>query len=62
MIVAKQSKHDNILPLLGVSTTVADFCLVYPWCENGNIMEYLEKNPGVNRFNLVSTFGQATHS
>ena len=51
----KHLQHCNIVPLYGVSTTVADFCLVSPWYENGNIMEYLKKNPDVGRFGLVST-------
>ena len=52
----KQAKHDNVLPFYGVSTTVSDFCLVFPWYRNGNIMDYLGKNPNVNRFDLVSVF------
>ena len=56
------SKHENTVPLYGVSTTVAAFCLVYPWYKNGNIMDYTEKNPGVNRYDLASTLQQTTHS
>ena len=51
-------QHDNILPFYGVSTTLSDFCLVFPWYENGNIMDYLKKNPDSDRFGLVSTFRQ----
>lgn len=51
-----QDRHPNVLPFYGVSTTVADFCLVFPWYKNGTIMEYLEKRPDANRFNLVSIF------
>jgi len=54
----KQLKHENILPFYGVSTTVSDFCLVFPWYENGNIMEYVKRKPGVNQFDLVGTSGQ----
>ena len=54
--------HDNIIPVYGVSTTVADFCQVSPWCENGNIMEYVKRKPGINRFDLGSTSGQASYS
>ena len=57
-----QVKHPNILPFYGVSTTIADFCLVFPWYENGNIMEYLERNPAANRFDLVGTFMQTQYS
>jgi len=62
MLGAKRLKHNNILPFYGVSPTVTDFRLVYPWYENGHIMEYLKKKPFVNRFDLASTSGQAPHS
>lgn len=52
----KQIEHDNILPFYGVSTSVSDLCMVFPWCENGNVMDYLKKRPDTNRFGLVSTF------
>ena len=53
-------KHDNIRPFYGVSTIDSDFCLVFPWYENGNIIEYLKKTPDANRFVLVSTFKHDT--
>ena len=52
----KQADHDNILPFYGVSTSVSDFCLVFPWYGNGNITDYLKGNPTANRYDLVSTF------
>ena len=55
----KQLEHNNILPFYGVSTT--DFCLVFPWYENGNIMDYLKKNPDSNRLGLVSTLRQPVY-
>ena len=58
----KQLEHENILPFYGVSTTVSDFCLVFPWYENGNIMKYLKENPDANRFKLASTLRQITYS
>lgn len=54
----KQVKHDNILPFYGVSTTVSDFCMVFPWYENGNIMNYLKKRPETSRFDLASILRQ----
>ena len=54
--------HENMTTAYGVSTTVANFCLVYPWCKNGNITDYLEKNPEVNRFDLASIFQQNPYS
>ena len=58
----KQLEHRNILPFYGVSTAVAGFCLVFPWYENGNIMEYLKRKPDVSRSALVSTFENASYS
>lgn len=52
----KQLEHENILPFYGVSTTISDLCMVFPWYDNGNIMEYLRKKPDANRFDLASIF------
>jgi len=51
----KQLEHNNILPFYGVSTTVSEFCLVFPWYSNGSLMEYLKGNPGINQFEPAST-------
>ena len=58
----KQLEHSNILPFYGVSAAVADLCLVFPWYENGNIMEYLKRESDVNRLALVSTLEQFLYS
>lgn len=50
----KQVEHENILPFYGVATTISYFCLVFPWYENGNIMDYLNQNLYINRYELVS--------
>ena len=50
----KRLKHDNILPFYGVSTTISDLSLVFPWYRNGNIKQYLEKNPCINPCDLAS--------
>ena len=57
----KQLKHKNILPFYGVSTTVSEFCLVFPWYRNGNIMDYLKENPDTNQFELASTVRKITY-
>ena len=59
----KQLDNKNILPFYGVSTTVSEFCLVFPWYENGNIMDYLKKNQNsINQFQLASMLGQIIYS
>lgn len=50
----KQVSHENVLPFYGVSTAISDFCLVSPWYNNGEIMEYLKKKPDTNRYDLAS--------
>ena len=53
----KYISHPNVLPFLGVleeSPGLPRFCIISPWLENGNILEYLSKSPNVNRFELVS--------
>ena len=58
----KQLEHGNVIPFYGISTTVADFCLVFPWYKNGTIMEYLKRKPDISRFTLVSMLGQTLPS
>jgi hypothetical protein len=54
-----QCKHDNIVPFRGVSTVLMlGFCLVFPWYENGNIVDFLVRNRSVDRYNLVSILSQ----
>ena len=57
-----QLKHENVLPFYGVLPASPEFCLVFPWYENGNIMDYLKKKPNANRFDLASTPSQILHS
>ena len=45
--------HPNVLPLLGVTMTEARFVMVSRWMENGNINEFVEANPDVDRLQLV---------
>lgn len=52
-VLWKRLAHKNILPLLGVSRDVAEFCLVSPWMKNGTIVEYVRNNPQVNPLGLV---------
>jgi len=55
-VLMKHLEHDNILPFYGVPAVAADLCLVFPWYENGNIVEYLKRKPDIGRFAFVSMF------
>ncbi|KAG8714120.1 hypothetical protein FRC08_012335 [Ceratobasidium sp. 394] len=45
-------KHPNVLELIGLSTFRGQISIVSPWMENGTLLEYIAKNPEVNRFQL----------
>jgi serine/threonine protein kinase len=49
----KHLRHPNVLPLLGVTISERRFAMVSEWMEHGNINEFIEKNPRVNRTKLV---------
>ena len=46
-------KHQNIIPLLGVTVEKYQFAMVSEWMENGNINEFVRKNRHANRTELV---------
>ena len=51
-------RHPNVLPLLGVTMTGNQLATISVWVENGNINEFLEAHPDVDRLELVcSLFG-----
>ena len=54
--VWRQLLHPNILPLYGVyhlGGNKSRVCLVSPWMENGNIVQYLKQAPDTYRYPLV---------
>ncbi|KAF9001402.1 kinase-like protein [Hymenopellis radicata] len=57
----RQLRHPRLLPFLGVVDDLFphSFCLVSPWMENGNIMQFLIKNPTHDRFQSVLEIAEA---
>ncbi|KAK1231149.1 hypothetical protein PQX77_005740 [Marasmius sp. AFHP31] len=58
-IVWKQLRHPNLLPFLGIyylDDTRQEICLVSPWMDRGNLVQYLKDNPqeSVNHLSLIS--------
>ncbi|KAF9258244.1 kinase-like protein [Marasmius fiardii PR-910] len=51
-----QLNHANLLPFLGVNTTLFPrrLCLVSPWMVNGQVTKYLETHPGHDRLRVLS--------
>ncbi|KAJ7176780.1 kinase-like domain-containing protein [Mycena filopes] len=52
-IIWRQLCHPNLLPFFGLFYREKRLCLASPWMENGNIMQYLIKHPGVARLPLI---------
>ncbi|KAK7037359.1 hypothetical protein VNI00_011109 [Paramarasmius palmivorus] len=47
-IIWRQLKHPNLVPFLGLyylDDTQQRMCLVSPWMENGNLVEFLRRQP-----------------
>jgi len=55
-IVWSQLDHPNILSFYGIYYLGREkrMCLVSPWLENGNLVNYLQENPTVSRRPFVS--------
>ena len=49
----KALRHQNVLPLLGVTMTNNQFAMVSEWMVNGNISEFIKTHRDANRFELV---------
>ncbi|KAG9038388.1 hypothetical protein FS837_001260, partial [Tulasnella sp. UAMH 9824] len=48
-----ECQHPRVLELLGYAYIEGIPCLISPWCSNGNVMEYLSKNPNADRRRLI---------
>lgn len=45
--------HPNVLPIFFVTDAQFPLFIISPWMSNGNIIQYIQMNPGVNRLMLV---------
>ena len=52
-VLWKRLKHDNIVPLFGITSTPLQ--LISEWMPGGNLTEYIKKCPSANRLDLVGT-------
>src|SRR6202041_920994 len=56
VVAWKRLSHPNVLRFLGVSMVENNFSMVSEWMAHGNILEYMSKNPEVDRLQLVRRF------
>ena len=46
--------HPNVIPCMGLTMQFGPIpALIFPMCTDGSIMQYIEKNPSVNKIQLV---------
>ncbi|KAJ7586154.1 kinase-like domain-containing protein [Mycena floridula] len=60
-LVWRQLNHPNVLPFLGVNVDLfaPSFCLISPWMSNGNLMQFLQRNPDFDRRNAITDIAAA---
>ena len=49
----RRISHPNIVPFLGVSNAPAPLSMVSEWMPNGNVRDFVRKNPDTSRLQLV---------
>ncbi|KAG9101920.1 Adaptor for signal transduction [Ceratobasidium sp. UAMH 11750] len=52
LYVWSRLKHENILPLLGLAQYRDQMAMLSPWMDNGTLLDYIERNPTVDRCQL----------
>ncbi|KDQ07608.1 hypothetical protein BOTBODRAFT_91957, partial [Botryobasidium botryosum FD-172 SS1] len=52
--VWRKLRHPNILPLIGLCTLDSVTYMVSPWMANGNAFDYVRRNPGADRLDLLA--------
>ncbi|KAJ7578052.1 kinase-like domain-containing protein [Mycena floridula] len=60
-LIWKQLSHPNLLPFLGANLShfYPSLALVSPWMANGDIMEYLKRNPKHDRWLIIKEVAAA---
>ena len=53
VVMWKRISHPNIVPFLGVSEALAPLSMVSEWMSNGNVRDFVGKNPDTSRLQLV---------
>jgi len=53
VVVWKRLDHPNVLPTFGAAPDIAELCAVSPWMSEGDLSQYLNKYPGVNRPSIM---------
>ncbi|KDQ21319.1 hypothetical protein BOTBODRAFT_618159, partial [Botryobasidium botryosum FD-172 SS1] len=52
--VWSQLSHPNVLPFLGLYTLDSVPYLISPWMENGHTLDFVQRNPDVDRLRLLA--------
>jgi len=52
-VIWRRISHPNVVPFIGVSEAPAPLSMVSEWMPNGNVRDYVVKNPEISRLQLV---------
>ena len=53
---SKLDSHPNVLPVIRASSGEFPFCIMSPWMPDGDITQYAQMNPAVDRLTLVRAY------
>ena len=59
VVLWKQFKHPNLLPLVGAKNSPPALVMVSEWMEHGTIADFIVARPEANRLKLVSILPKA---
>lgn len=54
--ISARFAHPNVLPTLGIARMLDSVAVVSPWMRNGNVSDYLSRNPTADRLQLVNSW------
>ncbi|KAF8597273.1 kinase-like protein, partial [Ceratobasidium sp. AG-I] len=53
-------RHTNILDILGLAVFRNDkLAMISPWMRNGNVMQYIARHPGLDKYSMVAQVAEA---
>ena len=53
VVMWRRISHPNVVPFLGVLETPTPLCMVSEWMPNGNVRDYVRRDPEASRLQLV---------
>jgi len=55
VVICRRIRHENVLNAEGIAPELFEFCMVFRWMKNGNMLHYVRTQGQVDRMSLVNT-------